>query len=193
MSTSSPYLAYTGIGARDTPIQILNTMRHLSTHLAQAGWTLRSGGAVGADAAFEVGSSAKEIYLPWLGYNNNQSTLHPGNIPFSQDEIDIAASHHPNWGKCSSGARKMHQRNLRQLVGHQSVCGEHVQLSKFVICWTERGNIEGGTGQTLRMAKALNIPIFNLGGPISPKGMETLILEIEVLQQKIVREAKQAA
>ena len=32
-----------------------------------------------------------------------------------------------------------------------------------VICWTEGGRGEGGTGQALRLAKMLNIPIIDYG------------------------------
>jgi hypothetical protein len=32
----------------------------------------------------------------------------------------------------------------------------------FVVCWTTGGKISGGTGQALRIAKDLSIPIFNL-------------------------------
>ena len=37
--------------------------------------TLRSGGADGADLAFEIGAANKEIYLPSKDFNNNSSDL----------------------------------------------------------------------------------------------------------------------
>lgn len=202
------YLPYAGIGSQKTPTHIQSIMRNIGAHLAAHGWTLRSGGANGADTAFEVGvddylstqrnyggahyQQQKEIYLPWAGFNNNPSQLYPRNIPFSDEEIAISMGHHPAWGKCSPSAKLMHQRNLRQMIGHQSVCGENVQVSKFVVCWTEGGQMKGGTSQALRIAKALNVPIFNLGKPINEQELETMILEIEKRQIKFKKEATDA-
>lgn len=46
---------YAGIGSRKTPKKILEQMRNISSFLAKEGYTLRSGGADGADSAFEDG------------------------------------------------------------------------------------------------------------------------------------------
>ena len=46
---------YTGVGSRETPSDILEVMESVGYALASQGWTLRSGGAVGADQAFERG------------------------------------------------------------------------------------------------------------------------------------------
>ena len=48
-----PY--YAGIGSRSTPSSILSIMTILGKTLAQNGYILRSGGAEGADKAFEIG------------------------------------------------------------------------------------------------------------------------------------------
>jgi predicted Rossmann fold nucleotide-binding protein DprA/Smf involved in DNA uptake len=48
---------YAGIGARSTPPQILSVMTRLASKLEGMGYTLRSGGAAGADTAFERGVS----------------------------------------------------------------------------------------------------------------------------------------
>jgi hypothetical protein len=34
---------------------------------------------------------------------------------------------------------------------------------EFVICWTPQGKGAGGTGQALRIARDLKIPIYDLG------------------------------
>lgn len=36
---------------------------------------------------------------------------------------------------------------------------------KFVACWTPGGEVVGGTGHALRVAKAHGVPIRNLGDP----------------------------
>jgi hypothetical protein len=72
---------YTGVGSRDTPEEVLSVMRTLAKCLARAGYTLRSGGAEGADAAFESGAqevpqAKMQIYLPWRGFTGNGSPLY---------------------------------------------------------------------------------------------------------------------
>lgn len=210
------YLTYAGIGSRETPEHILSIMRHIGAYLASEGWVLRSGGADGADTAFEVGvndyiatlkfegkvpypASHKEIYLPWAGFNNNPSQLNPRNIPFTQQEMDLSAQLHPAWDKCSPSARLLHQRNLRQMVGCEPVVrGRMPELqdedppprevavvaSKFVVCWTLRGKLTGGTAQALRIADTCSIPIVNLGTAQNAHELEALVLEVDRLQKQ---------
>jgi len=174
-------------------------MHHVACYLYAEGWILRSGGANGADAAFEqavdhmvreafapdrISLPAKQIYLPWRGFNNSRSELHPGRIPFTPQEQSCAAHFHPAWDKCSPSAKLMHQRNVRQIVGSHAVDGENLVLSAFVVCWTPGGEITGGTGQALRMATAMNVPIVNLGLAQSNEELERLVLFIDELQQK---------
>ena len=61
---------YAGIGSRKTPPSILRIMEHWADTLARDGWVLRSGGAPGADSAFERGALAgtTQIFLPWPGF-----------------------------------------------------------------------------------------------------------------------------
>lgn len=53
---------YTGVGSRKTPQSILILMNKIAQHFSSYGWILRSGGAQGADTAFESGASEKEIF-----------------------------------------------------------------------------------------------------------------------------------
>jgi len=46
---------YAGIGSRSTPDNVLGIMEKLGIVLAKKGFILRSGGADGADKAFEKG------------------------------------------------------------------------------------------------------------------------------------------
>ena len=180
---------YAGIGSRETPDHILNIMHHIGAYLADQKWTLRSGAANGADASFEEGAKRQggetEIYLPWKGFNHHKSELHPGNYPFSSKEKQFSAKFHPAWNKCSPSARLMHQRNLRQIIGMESLHGEMVQASKFVLCWTPGGQLKGGTAQALRIATALNIPIINLGSATTAQELEALVLKVDELQAQL--------
>lgn len=46
---------YAEIGSRETPTAILADMESLAQNLAASRWTLRTGGANGANMAFEAG------------------------------------------------------------------------------------------------------------------------------------------
>jgi hypothetical protein len=134
--------------------------------LAAMGFTLRSGGAQGADESFESGvdeyakchdvdpSTLKEIYLPWKGFRKNQSPL------FGSDKAArmLAKQYHPRWEIVSCSGRDFHARNCYQVLGR-----DLATPSAFVLCWTPDGKIVGGTGQALRIAEDHQIPILNFG------------------------------
>jgi hypothetical protein len=154
------YHVYTGIGSRETPHEVLGLMTVLGWQLALDGWTLRSGAAPGADTAFERGALAAlkeegvvrpEIYLPWKGFENRDSAY--SNDP-SDRAMELAQKFHPAWGSLTQGMRKLHARNVHQILGH-NVDAPH--LSTFVICWTKDGKGGGGTGQALRIARHYGI------------------------------------
>lgn len=158
---------YAGIGSRETPENIKSIMSRVATGLESMGWTLRSGGAHGADEAFEDGvqlAENKEIYLPWGGYNGRVSSkgVFVGYVSteVQMQAMSIAEECHPNWAACSPGARMMHARNVCQVLGRN--LNEPI---KFVCCWTVGGRRGGGTGQALRLATKLGIPIYDLGLP----------------------------
>ena len=152
---------YTGIGSRETPVEFIKMFKSLAKWLAEEGHVLRSGGAGGADSAFEigcdVGNGEKEIYLPWYKFNNNVSKF----ILSPEHDIkafEIAKKFHPAWDKLSDGGKKLQARNSFQVLGNTLDTP-----SDFIICWTKGGQGNGGTGQALRIAKAYNIPIFDCG------------------------------
>lgn len=152
---------YAGIGSRETPPEILKLMTEIARVLEQKGWTLRSGGAPGADLAFEHGAINKEIYLPWRGFNGSQSQLY--NV--SLQAIEMAEPHHPGWKYLKDPVKKLMGRNAYQVLGYNLD-----KKSKFVICWTQDGcesaktrtSKTGGTGLAISLADSLGIPIFNL-------------------------------
>ena len=144
---------YAGIGSRKTPTDVLQTMTQIARELDSIGYTLRSGGAPGADLAFESGSTEKEIYLPWPNFNANESVLHT----VCDESLKMAARYHPAWCKLSQPARKLMARNCYQVLGPS--LNEPV---KFVVCWTPEGRSVGGTAQAIRIAKDWKIPVFNL-------------------------------
>lgn len=67
---------YAGIGSRATPPEVVSIMRRLAEDMDRRGWILRSGGASGADSAFEAGArdpSRRAIYLPGSSFNGRQA------------------------------------------------------------------------------------------------------------------------
>jgi hypothetical protein len=147
---------YTGVGSRKTPESVLSLFTQWAKELNDLGYTLRSGGAAGADSAFEMGASdkRKEIYLPWRGFNGNTSVL----FTVSDDAMAIARTLHPAWQSLSEGARKLMARNVYQVLG-----SDLKTPSEFLICYTPNGNEVGGTALAIRLARCNDIPIFNAG------------------------------
>lgn len=145
---------YAGIGSRETPEGMLLLLTNIAQRLRAEGYILRSGGADGADMAFEAGAGdQKEIYIPWLGFNGSTSALLP-----TKEAYEMAAKYHPAWYKLSYGARKLHARNCHQILGH-----DLKTPVERVVCWTKNASGTGGTGQALRIARAYDIPIDDLG------------------------------
>lgn len=150
-------MIYTGIGSRETPSEIIEKIEKIAEHLAKQNWILRSGGADGADLAFEKGCNKaggiKEIYLPWRGFNNSTSELY--RLAPACDKI--AATIHPVWDKLTQGAKKLHARNVYQVLGL-----DLETPSNLVVTWTKNGKEVGGTATALKLARQQSIKIINL-------------------------------
>lgn len=155
-----PALFYAGVGSRSTPLPIVAEMENIAMRLALSGWVLRTGAGKrkvppvpdtdSADLAFERGAASmngKMIIRVKTGY---------------QPALDHAARFHPAWDKCDEHARCLHARNSQVVVGD-----DFETPARFLLCWTPRGAIVGGTGQALRVADAYDIPTFNLASVTS--------------------------
>lgn len=155
---------FTGIGTRFPPKNIENDVVEISAFLRDKGYILRSGGAGGMDSLFErpyTQSNAKEIYLPWKGFNKNLSNRY--NI--SESALLMAEQFHPVWKELSRAAKLLHARNCYQ------VFGENLKTpSQFVLCytkdgaenWMERSKDTGGTGTAIAIASYNDIPVINM-------------------------------
>lgn len=167
----SPNKIYTGIGSRETPREILKLMNSIASELYRQSYTLRSGGAPGADQAFEWGVwnqapdayhaiRQAEIYLPWKSFEEGTRSPIIARLDEPQKEAyEIAALYHPRWTYLKYGAKKLHARNVHQILGHDVT---NPVLSDFVICWTQRARGSGGTGQAIRIAKAWDVKVYDL-------------------------------
>jgi len=177
---------YAGIGSRQTPAEIQRLMHDLAVTLAAQGWTLRSGGANGADQAFLSGAIGHhttrrrcvETFLPWADYERDAlrrlSFGSRSHVRLEQAEpwaMKIAAQFHPNWEACGQAARKLHARNTHQILGAE----RESEMSKLVICWTKDGQATGGTGQAMRVADAYGVEIRNLHDETTRRRAEAFV------------------
>lgn len=149
-------MVYAGIGSRETPQEVLDIFQEIAKELALKKFILRSGGADGADSAFERGCDEvkgdKEIYLPWKNFNGNKSELYTP----TKEAFLVSSKYHLRWSYLKQGVKNLHARNVHQILGK-----DLNNPVDFVICWTKGS---GGTMQTLRIAmgyKEKVIPIYN--------------------------------
>ncbi len=151
---------YAGIGSRTTPPDIMELMGKIATKLSGDGYILRSGGAEGADTAFENYANYVEIFKskdaqPWAFEEVKK------HLPTDRSGFD-------SWKPYVKG---LLARNMMQILGAD---GEHPV--EFVVCWTPSlvytDSSAGGTGYAIRCALAHDIPVYNL-------------LDLETVQQSL--------
>jgi hypothetical protein len=149
---------YAGVGSRETPPEVCAFMKRIAQRLDVNGFTLRSGGAVGADRAFESGSSRENC----LSYRKEHAR--------GDSEADrIFRAHHPYEHRMTNeDTILLHRRNVYQILGR-----DFETPSAFVLCWTKMGSEtekqvrdkgwkDGGTGLAIAIASSYGVPVFNL-------------------------------
>ncbi|MGL4800502.1 MAG: hypothetical protein ACRCWY_14070, partial [Cellulosilyticaceae bacterium] len=133
-------------------------LEEIAEELALLDFILRSGGADGADLACELGcdksNGKKDIFIPWKGFNKSKSLLYD----ITPNHFKIAAFFHPDWDSLKDSVKRLHARNVSQILGQ-----DLDMLSAFVVCYTPNGKGSGGTGQALRIAKHYKVRIFDAG------------------------------
>ena len=180
-------VAYAGVGSRATPREVLAGISDVAQVLGDAGFALSTGGADGADKAFESGALRTDapvtVHTPWPGYNGYR----PGRDPESDIDVihpraddavrglsflHLARKHHPAWDRCRRGARALFLRNVSILAGALGDDGTVLPV-RAVIAWNPNGSAHGreagGTGHTLRVAAELDIPVVNLSERTPPE------------------------
>jgi hypothetical protein len=160
--------AYAGIGSRRTPEEFELIMGNLALFL-QDHFTLRSGGCPGPDLWFENGvtNGNTEIFLHKKGgiTTNHKSELYQ----VSDKALRIAEHFHPVWSQLGYTAKLLMGRNSYQILG-PNLDNPVV----FVLCYTPDGCEDGkyttkntgGTGQAIRLASYMGIPIINMANKL---------------------------
>jgi hypothetical protein len=139
---------YAGVGARSTPPDMLLLMKRVASYLQDKRWILRSGGAKGADKAFEKGSILNEIIIPEEFIPKEAITM----------VKELLGDNH--WQNLSVYGKRCHARNAMQILGRSM----DIPVD-MVICWTPNGETVGGTATAIKLADKFDIPVFNLGDP----------------------------
>lgn len=174
---------YTTIGSRETPTPIQWLMARIGRHLNLQGHGIRSGGARGADTAFQVGSMAsglpnRRIYLPnaefTLSRNGSQIPLSadPQHTILDRDRLEeairilqkhrlgtsrIHPSAHPREILDTDPVSSLFARNVAQVLG-----GNFNNPSAGLIGYMPTSGRPGGSKIAFDLALARGIPTFNL-------------------------------
>jgi hypothetical protein len=156
---------YAGIGSRTITADEIVKIEKVASFLNEKDAILYSGNADGADITFQKYAKSFVAYLPWSKFNYNSfdvsTNLNCLKVYDSQtkDAFDSIDLFHPNPKALSPAARKLMARNYYQINGRD----EYKTVNFVVFVANEKkGNVEGGTGQAIRIARSLNIPTFNL-------------------------------
>jgi hypothetical protein len=172
--------AYAGIGSRKTPDAVLKEMVNIASKLEERDYILRSGGAKGADSAFEGGVTDPK----------NKEIFTVDDISDDSWTYEVASKLVPlnikrSFATWKPYTRKLIARNVMQILGRtQSL------PVRFVICWCPTNNYQdssgGGTAYALRLAIQKDITIFNM---FLPHELSHLLssLDMEDKYEKLVK------
>lgn len=149
---------YAGVGSRNTPMPIQRMMRAIASKLYDEGWTLRTGGARGADDAFMGGAQWNRRDI--IRADDMLDLIDLNRDVYMKAWKDFQEVH-PNPAAC----KKQDIQHLQMRNGLILLGWEYDEPCKFVICWTPNAQVIGGTGQTIRLANKYGIPVFNLANP----------------------------
>ena len=185
-------LRIAGIGSRETPLPVLTEMETITYDLVETGHMIISGGAPGADTAFQRGAykaiSAQypkdtdyeinqvlakylAVILPWNKFNDNNKHISFHNedcFPhlhiFSDMSLELKEEAYKIMRQFHPAYTRLSDSAMKLMArnGFQVLGHDLKHPVDLVICYTVDGKFSGGTGQSLRIADAHHIPIINL-------------------------------
>ncbi len=170
--------SFAGIGARLAHPKITKVQAKFGFVMCLKGVINKSGRAYGSDYAFEVGtklgwkflssiyewpdiptSACQHIMLPWNGFNGAQHKPDAGYFcNLTEECFEMARLFHQGWDSISPGDKKLMARNVQEILGQ-----DLRDPVRFLIAYTDGGQVVGGTGLALKIAKHYGINIHNLG------------------------------
>lgn len=190
---------YSGVGSRETPLHILYMMSKLAMVFEKKGYILRSGCALGADAAFEdileKPHLSAEIYIPNVAFPLKMGTNMKNHYIVPKDNLGKNLYHeammlihskdiHKGWKYCKPYVMDLHNRNMFQVLGK-----DLITRSKFTICYTKNGakkyeetdRSTGGTATAINASDLHKVDVFNLGNEEDYKRLNKFIQDNENL------------
>lgn len=187
---------YAGIGSREITKEEEAIIKKISVFLKKNGYILRSGHAKGADRAFEIGANDEnsEIYMPWNGFGQKpykddlgMPIIGKSIILINGSDVQIKASEsldifHPNGKFITGPVRKLHERNFCQIMGLDNTPVD------FVVCCAnsdQDGEVLGGTGQAVRIAKHYKIPVINIRDKYWKDNLKNIVLTEAINQERL--------
>lgn len=153
------------IGTRRPTEETAGLCRKISAAFRDAGWELVTGNAQGIDSIArntwnETRPERVTLVLPWAGYNRDK--IHPANkvlvLDSHPDWLASVKLYHPAYERLSETETKLHARNYGIIF-----------CSDVVVAFPKDGKESGGTGQGIRVARALGKRLFVL-----PEDLEVL-------------------
>ena len=163
---------YTGVGSRETPVDMQMKLVAVAARLAMIGYTLRSGGAKGADRAFQQG--AESVHGETVIYRAKGKFKHMIPAWCFEEVKRHMPPNRPPFDSMEEHTRKLLARNMLQVLGEDGQVP-----SEFLVCWTPAGLTDGGTGYALRCAVAHGVMTYNLRNPIEEKAFDEFLQELE--------------
>ena len=149
------------VGSRETSTVVLKWMEATGAKLVRAGYTIVSGNAPGADQAWARGGNSMdatrvELCLPWDSFES--SAVHGRNTvqiyaPRDGERyVRLVQATHPNFGRLTDAAIRLHARNAMIVEGAHLVLGS---LNP------DKPN-GGGSRSAFRIAQRQGICTFNV-------------------------------
>ena len=155
----------TVIGSRNITKEEEERLFKLAKLYHDRGYTLRSGGAAGADSIINQFKNV-EIIIPWNGFNGLR---HDGRRVFVLDQLkdnararELVIKIHPAPKKLSEGAMKLHMRNIYQVTGVHGVHKRNLSEGVLYVADEHRGRVKGGTATAVHLAKKLKLKVHNI-------------------------------
>lgn len=153
------------IGTRRPTEETAGLCRKISAAFRDAGWELVTGNAKGIDSIARdtwnrTCPERVTLVLPWLGYNREKIHLANRVVVYSGQGkwYESVRQYHPAFDRLTDYEVKLHARNYGI-----------IELADAVIAFPEDGKESGGTGQGIRVARALKKRLFVL-----PEDLEML-------------------
>jgi len=168
--------SYAGIGTRNLGPNEFALIGEIATYLYELGYVMYSGNAAGSDHAFASGCRGYGVnFLPSKSFNSFLRTPALGIAQISDEAYESVNKFHPAPNRLSTFAHKLMARNYQQVRG----LWELPPVDLVICCANEvDGEVQGGTGQAIRIAKHFGIPHIN----IRADGWQSKIENIQPVQ-----------